>query len=71
MHPRTATIVFSLCKHCFVCVPESWKVNAGRNDQVILSSGISAQFHFFSARCNIYIMGRHIASGQHVIQCSE
>jgi len=36
MQPRTATIVFSLRKHCFVCVPESWKINAGRDDQVSL-----------------------------------
>jgi len=34
MRPKTATIVFSPRKHCFVCVPESWKVFAEHDNQV-------------------------------------
>ena len=36
MYPRTAVIVFSLHKHCFVCIPASWKVDVERDDLVSL-----------------------------------
>jgi len=32
---RTATVLFTAHKHCFVCLPESWKVNNARQENQV------------------------------------
>jgi len=41
MYPRTATVLFAAHKHCFVCVPASWKANTERDNQVSLESCVA------------------------------
>ena len=57
MRPRTAVIVFSLQKHCFVCVPESWKVNAGVDSQASFESCIDLLFYRRLANGTIHCAG--------------